>query len=257
MRRLFLTLFILGVLLFSGTAKAMTVFDPTNYAENLIAAQEAVQQTAQMVEQLKTQIQQYERMLKDALSLPDFVTGDLANEISQLASFKNEIENLLSNAINGAGSGDIESILREFIKPSDSKSKPDIFAKRDSLGESEMLGYEMAKGYADATMKAIKQQVDDAENFNDRYSRVLNSGQNAEGQMQVMQAQLEMLSLIVERLGEIRQLLFAGTGMQAAQTEALVQKETRERMMNAIATGDTEFFESQLKTPPQSFNFFE
>lgn len=87
MRRMLLIISIFGVLTFGGTARAMTVFDPSNLAENIVSAQEAVKQTAQMIEQYKTQLLQYERMLKDALSLPDFVTGDLKKQIQELTNF--------------------------------------------------------------------------------------------------------------------------------------------------------------------------
>lgn len=251
------------VLLSCSSAKAMTsiVYDPTNYAENLLAAQEAVKQTANMVEQLKTQIQQYERMLKDALSLPDFVTGDLANQIGQLEKFKNDLAQMLVKALGGYSSGGgIAEVVREFYAPSDFKSNPTLFAQRDSLGtvgQSESLGYELTKRYADSVMESLQRQGEGSKDFNTRYTKVLDAGKSAEGQMQVMLAQLEMLSLVVEKLGDIQELLYLSSGMQAAQSEALVQKEARERVMRAIITGESAYFNDELAAPVGEYKYFE
>lgn len=259
MRRLIVVTGLFGILVFGRPAGAMEVFDPVNWAENLMTAQEAVKQTQNMIEQLKTQIQQYERMLKDALSLPDFVTGDLAKQIQDLENFKNNITGMLSNILGG-GRGRLDDVIKEFYAPSDYKANPNLFADRNSLGDlahSEMVGHELTKNYADQSHTLLAQQLEKNNDFNDRFLTVLADAQNAEGHMQIMQAQTAMMSLMLEKMGEIHQLLFASLGMQAARNETIVQQEVKEQIMGGILMGESEYLTEQLTAPAQEFKFFE
>ncbi len=261
MKRLLLSLSLFGVLLFSAPANAMTVFDPTNYAENLLAAQESVKQTQHMIQQLTTQIQQYERMLKDAMSLPDFVSGDLASQIRDIDNFKNRITGILANIQGGGGgTGRLDEVIREFYAPSDYKANITLFADRDSLGTlgySELAGHELTKGYADATFQLMSDQLESMGGYEERYQQVLSAGQGAEGQMQVMQAQLEMMSLILEKMGEIHHAIIAATCMNAARNETIVQQEVKNQILGGILMGESEFFQEQIREPAKEYRFFE
>lgn len=261
MTRFILTLCLFGVLFFGGTAKAMTVFDPTNYAENLLAAQEAVKQTQNMIEQLKTQIQQYERMLKDALSLPNFISGDLRQYITNLEKMQKDVLSKINGLFGGSGGGGrIEDVMKEFLTPSEVKNNPSMFAERDAYPElvrSEVAGNELTKSYADATLTVVQQQLDNAPNIQERFDKILSSTQGAEGQMQVMQAQVEMLSVIVEMLGQIHQLIYAQASMEAARQATLTAQETRERMMSAIISGESVLLKSEIDSAGKEYLFFK
>ena len=262
MTRIFLSLSLFGVLFFSAPAHAMTVFDPTNYAENLLAAQESVKQTQNMIQQLTTQIQQYERMLKDAMSLPDFVSGDLASQIRDIDNFKNRITGILANIQGGGGGGTgrLDEVIREFYAPSDYKANVTLFADRDSLGNlgySELAGHELTKGYADATFQLMSDQLETMGRYEERYQQVLSAGQGAEGQMQVMQAQLEMMSLMLEKMGEIHHAIIAATCMNAARNETIVQQEVKNQILGGILMGESEFFQEQIREPAKEYRFFE
>jgi P-type conjugative transfer protein TrbJ len=68
----------------AGEGHAMAVFDSSNLAQNLVSAQEAVRHTQQMVQQLQTQLNQYKRMLQDAMNPGQFAWGDVQDTIDQL-----------------------------------------------------------------------------------------------------------------------------------------------------------------------------
>lgn len=251
MKRMLALITLFGVLTYGGTAKAMTVFDPSNLAENIISAQEAVKQTAQMIEQYKTQLLQYERMLKDALSLPDFVTGDLKRYLTEIQDTQtnviSKVSGLLGTGGGSSGSG-LQQILDAFHSPTQFASNQSIYTNRDkiqSVLKSEVTGQELTKSYADATLEVADNQVKALPDFQERFTRVLDDSRNAEGHLQAMQSQTELLSLILEMLGNIHQLMVADSSMNAARHETMVSKEARERMVTAIIAGKSSIFESQ------------
>lgn len=261
MKRMLLIISIFGVMTFGNNAKAMLVEDPSNLAQNLISAQEAVRQTTNMIEQLKTQIQQYERMLKDALSLPDFVAGDLKKYLNDLQNFQNDVLGKFSNVFGGSSSSSrLEEVVKEIYGPSDLNANASLFSDRDTFAEvfkGEVIGNELTKTYADAALKVTNNQIESIDEFEERYSKVIDASQNAEGHMQAIQAQTEMISLAVEILGKIHHLLLANSAMEAVRHETVVAKETRERFATSIVTGDSALFKSEVENSGKEHRFFD
>ncbi len=75
--------------------------------------------------------------------------------------------------------------------------------------------------------------------------------------MQVMQAQLEMMSLMLEKLGEIHHAIIAATCMNAARNETIVQQEVKNQILGGILMGESEFFQEQIREPAKEYRFFE
>lgn len=263
MKRYLLSMILSLALCLGGTAKALEVFDPVNWAENLVSAQEAIKQTTNMIEQLKTQILQYERMLTDALSLPDFVTGDLKKYITDLQGFQNSVLSRINSLISSGGGGgvsNIKDLTGQIQSTNEMSSNLSMFSDRDSLGavmKGELLGEELMKSYADATLEVTQTQTESMPDFQQRFQDVLSASQNAVGHQQALQAQTEMLSLAVEMLSKIHHLLLANSAMDAAERETAVSRAARERMMSAIVLGKSPVFSAQITESAEEHRFFE
>lgn len=266
---IFIMLFIILPFGHTGTAKAMTVFDPTNYAENLLAAQEAVKQTQSMIEQLKTQVMQYERMLKDAMNLNSYITGDLKKYMSGLENFQKNILGSTGSLFGGGGGSsggvNLTNAIKEFYGPSQMTTNMAKYSTRDSIlnaQTSELKASALTKAYADASLLVVDEQIDSMKDFITRFESALDDTRNAEGQQQAIQAQTEVLSLVLELMSKMHQLMLANSAMDAACNEAVIAQETRERMVTAIVAGNSEISNiptgaSAADTGAKEHRFFE
>lgn len=199
-----------------------------------------------MIEQLKTQILQYERMLKDAMNLNSYITGDLKKYMSSLENFQKNILGSTGRLFGSGGSSggvNLENAIKEFYGPSQMTTNMSKYSMRDSVlnaQTSELKASALTKAYADASLLVVDEQIDSMKDFTTRFESALDDTRNAEGQQQAIQAQTEVLSLMLELMSKMHQLMLASSAMDAARNEAVIAQETRERMVTAIVAGNSE-----------------
>ncbi len=65
---------------------AMVVFDGSNLAQNIMSAQETIRHTQNQIQAITNQINQYKRMLQDAMNPDSWEWGDIEDALSQLTN---------------------------------------------------------------------------------------------------------------------------------------------------------------------------
>lgn len=189
----------LGIAAPSSPANAqLTVFDPSNYAQNIITAARTLQQVNQQIQQLQNEAQMLVNQGKN-LSRIDF---------PQLDAIKNKlaaIDALMDRATNIDFK--VDQLDQKFAKlyPQDFSSSLTTDARvRD------------ARNRLEASMAAFRQtmtvQAGVAENIHDDaevLSQIVEKSQGAQGALQAQQATNQLLALAAKQQLQTQQLLAA------------------------------------------------
>lgn len=242
---------LLLVTCYCGKASAMSVIDPTNLVQNIISAQEAVQHTQQQIQMLQNQLNQYQRMLKDAMNPGDFTWGDIQNTINQLKNTMGTLKNL------GSTAGDINGYLDNFgshDKYSDGSAYGS--GSSTSLYAGDLAGSQLQKESADDLLKLIKEQQEQLDKYAEELEKLKSQSAGAQGQQEAIQAGNQFASLQIQLLSQIHALLLAQDTMMAAQVETENNREAQQRMGTAIKMGETDFTRKETAKGGQSFKQF-
>lgn len=189
----------LGIAAPSSPANAqLTVFDPSNYAQNILTAARTLQQMNQQIQQLQNEAQMLVNQGKN-LSRIDF---------PQLDAIKNKLAAI--NALMGRATNidfKVDQLDQKFAKlyPQDFSSSLTTDARvRD------------ARNRLEASMAAFRQtmtvQAGVAENIHDDaevLSQIVEKSQGAQGALQAQQATNQLLALAAKQQLQTQQLLAA------------------------------------------------
>ena len=233
---------------------AMAVFDGGNLAQNLISAQEAVQQTQRIIQQLQTQMQQYQRMLQDVMNPGQFAWGDIQGTIDQLKNTMNSLTNLTGY---GSGGGGLDGYLDNF--GSHDKYQSGTLYGSDNptaLYSGDLAGSKLQKDAADDLLKLIKEQQEALDRYSGELESLKSKAAGAQGQQEAIQATNEFSSMQIQLLAQIHALLLAQNTMMAAQVETENNREAQRRMGTAIKMGETDFTRKETAKGGQSFKQF-
>ena len=91
--RLFMILLVLGNTGYSSVIKAggMAVIDMANVKQTTITAIESVEQTLKQIEEYKTQLMQYENIIRNTLAPPAYVWAKVEYAMNKLINLTNTI----------------------------------------------------------------------------------------------------------------------------------------------------------------------
>lgn len=230
---------------------ALSVIDPSNLAQNIVAAREAVTQTQQQIMQLQTQLNQYKRMLQDAMNPGSWGWGDIQDTLNQL---KNTMGTL--NSISGSAGG-LNQFLDSFGSHSKYHQSGEYYGTGNpALYSGDLAGMDMQKQSADDMLKLIKEQQEAMQRYSDDLERLKSKASNAEGQQEAIQAGNEMASMQIQLLSQIHALLMAQNTMMAAQVETLNNQQAQQRMGTAIKMGETDFTRTETARGGKSYRQF-
>ena len=239
-----------------GKGSAMAVIDASNLAQNLIAARESVTQTMQQMQQLQTQLNQYKRMLQDAMNPGQFAWGDIQDTINQLKNTMNSLKNL-SGTGGGMGGNGMDQYLDSFgsyDKYNDGSAYGS--ANSTSLYAGDLAGSKLQKESADDLLKLINEQQEALDKYSDELETLKQKSANAQGQQEAIQATNEFSSMQIQLLSQIHALLLAQNTMMAAQVETQNNREAQQRMGTAIKMGETDFTRKETAKGGKSYKQF-
>jgi len=213
-----------------GPTRAMPVFDAGNFAQNLVTAIEAVDQTLTQILQYQNQLLQYEEMIRNGAA-PAVYTWD------RLVSIQNKLQTIASALRNYRHwLRDLDDYLSKFADLDYYRSArcygsdlscPESEWERILRESQEMhgLGSESRKKTLDQLMRALETSEEELAEESVNLNKLQRQSQAAEGHMQALQAGNQLASAEVHQLMQIRIIMVAQYRAIAVQ---LLVEQTRE-----------------------------
>lgn len=203
------------------------VYDPTNYAQNVLTASRALEQINNQIQQLQNQATQ---LINEARNLETLPTSSLA----QLQSQVQRTQQLLSGAQKIAY--DVQSIDQAFTTQYRGAS---ISASDQSLVDGARERWETSVGAFEDALKTQAGVVGNIDGARQTMSSLVTASQSATGALQAAQAGNQLLALQSQQLSDLAALLAAQGRAQAldAAQRAVAQDQAREQLRRFLAPG--------------------
>ena len=224
-------------------ALALAVIDSSNLAQNVVAAREAVAQTANQLQMIQNQLQQYQRMLRDARNPAQWVWGDMRASLGRIGGALDSVRGLSLRF------GGFEGLLGEFGSYDDYDSGHGYGGPPSSesagLQAGAHAGSLLRKETAGSLLRLVEEERRGLDDYAGRLERLQAQSVAAGGQQEALQATNEFLSLQIELLSRIQALLLAQNNLLAAEAQARNDREARERMGTALQMGEGDLLRSE------------
>jgi P-type conjugative transfer protein TrbJ len=188
-------------------ASAITVFDPTNYAQNILQATRAL-------EEINNQIRQIEQQAQMLAHNPLQLSPELSQSI-------NQARELFASA---------QGITFEIARMSDQLHQlyPDTWANSDlsQIGDRTQRWLQEDRSAVENAMQAEARAAQSIHGIEGGIERALQSSANAQGQTGVGQAANQLLGINAAELAEIHALLIAqGRALETERLERIAREE--------------------------------
>ncbi len=230
---------------------AMAVFDGSNLAQNIVSAQEAIRHTQNQIQTIANQINQYKRMLQDAMNPGSWEWGDIEDALSQLTNSMKSLDSF------GGTAGGLNGFLDSFGSHSKYHESGEYYGKGNpALYSGDLAGMDMQKQSADDMFNLITEQQEAMRTYAADLERLKSTASSAQGQQEAIQAGNEFASMEIQLLSQIHTLLLAQNTMLAAQLETETNREAQQRMGTAIKMGETDFTRSEAARGGKSYRPF-
>lgn len=199
------------------------VFDPTNYAQNLISAKEAVKEVRTGLEQLKVQYEQYDTLVKQVKSLDPHTMNMLLNGMPMPDEVKNLAKVLVATqSLNG----NIESVQKAFqFRLDESRLRKMTWQKYLEQEAARIANRESAAIARVRAEKHAMQRIEqDYEFIRDQSDRIPKSA----GVHESMQQLNVQMNRMLQQNAELLRAVALAQGSQAAEEQIrAAEKETR------------------------------
>ncbi len=241
----------LSVCLHCGRGHAMAVFDGSNLAQNIVSAQEAIRHTQNQIQTITNQINQYKRMLQDAMNPGSWEWGDIQDALDQLTNSMSSLDSF------GGTAGGLNGFLDSFGSHSKYHESGEYYGKGNpALYSGDLAGMDMQKQSADDMFNLITEQREAMGKYAEDLERLKSNASSAQGQQEAIQAGNELASQQIQLLAQIHALLLAQNTMLAAQLETETNRQAQQRMGTAIKMGETDFTRSEAARGGKSYRPF-
>ncbi len=221
---------ITSTFMFCGTANAQLfggiVYDPTNYAQNLLTATRTLTMINNQVKQLTNEAQMLVNEAKELANLPYSARVQLNQRLLQ-------IETLIKSA-NGLAY-DVASIDASFLAlfPEDYSSVSNAAMASDARVHWE----EASRAFHDAMIMQAKIAETISADMTD-LDAIVSKSETAVGNLQVEQAGNQLLALQVKQAMQAAELFAVASRADAVDRARQLQTEERARIANARFIGD-------------------
>ncbi|MBB37024.1 MAG: P-type conjugative transfer protein TrbJ [Hirschia sp.] len=173
-----------------------TVYDPANHVQNILQAIQAVEEVTNQIEQLAHEIEMLENMARDLETLPvNVAEAIILDRIRRIEELMREAE--------GIGYG-VEEVEREYeeVYPETYGEEP---PRQEVLVEDARQRWRQSRTAYRDTLVTVSAALEDNETDADAIAGLIETSQNAVGNLQAVQA---------------------GNQIEAIQTEQLIQMES-------------------------------
>lgn len=200
----------LGVVLYMTPAPAYAIYcsNCSTFYQQMFEYAEQVNTALNTAEQLQTQIQQYQNMVKQGTGLPDSMFGSIASDLESVVNIYNRSQALgrqvqnMDSQFNTVFPG-FEYYLNQAANSAE-VSAQDRYQKWSQQGRDNVK----------TAMKATNLNTSTFESENAQLDRMVARSQSAIGRMQAIQAGNEIASQNVQQLQKLRDLVATQINMQ-------------------------------------------
>ena len=200
----------LGVSLYMAPAPAYAIYcsNCSTFYQQMYEYAEAVNTQLNTAQQLATQIQQYQNMVTQGLSLPNSMFGSIAADLQSVANIYTKSQALgrqiqnMDSQFNTQFPG-FESYLNQAANSAEVRER-DRYQKWSEQGRDNVK----------AAMEAANLNTGTFESEDAQLARMVSRSQSAAGRMQAIQAGNEIASQNVQQLQKLRDLVATQINMQ-------------------------------------------
>ncbi|AWC20937.1 conjugal transfer protein TrbJ [Aminobacter sp. MSH1] len=203
----------------SWPASGLIVFDPRNYAENLLSASRALEQIQNQITSLQNEAQMLINQAKNLTSLPTTLLSQIEGNFSKMKSLLGEADRL-AYSVQGIES-QFASTYEKFGSELSSQQLVDSARER----------WQTSVSAFEHSLKAGAVAVDNIEGTKEQTSALVGASQSAVGVLQATQAGNQLLAVQAQQMADLTAML-AAQGRAAALEEArkaAAQEQAREQ----------------------------
>ncbi len=214
----------LGIGLVSTPARALIVYDPSNYSQNVLTAARALEQINNQILSLQNQAVMLQNMARNLQSLDYSSLGQMNGALTRIGALMTQADGLSYNLAQ------LESQWETQYPDSygASVSTNDTAAAAQQRWHSAMSAYRQ-------TMQVQAQIVDNVQNDQPLLTDLVNQSQGAAGALQAQQATNQLLALCAKQQMQIQELM-------AAQYRAEAEDAARKAQAEEAARATTQRF---------------
>ena len=216
-----------SMMLAAAPVGAVIVYDPTNYAQNVIQAARALEQINNQIRSLQNQATSLRNDAKNLTTLPLTVLEPLQQQIRQT-------QQLLSQAQNLAY--DVKQIDQEFAQK---YKNIDLNASQKTLVGDAQARWTNSVGAFEDALKVQAGAVGNIEGSRSSMNSLVTASQSASGALQAAQAGNQMLALQSQQLADLTAMMASlgrAQSLDAAQ-KAAAQAQGREQLRRFLGGG--------------------
>jgi P-type conjugative transfer protein TrbJ len=209
----------------SVSASAFIVFDPRNYAENLLSASRALEQINNQITSLHNEAQMLINQAKNLTSLPTSLLGQIEGNFSQMKSLLGEADKLAYSV------QDIESRFKSTYQQfgSDFSSQQLVDGARER--------WQTSVSAFEHSLKAGAVAVDNIAGTQQQTGSLVGASQAAVGVLQATQAGNQLLAVQAKQVADLTAMLAAQGRAEALDQarKAAAQEQAREQFSRFMA----------------------
>ncbi|MGE0294245.1 MAG: P-type conjugative transfer protein TrbJ [Hyphomonadaceae bacterium] len=213
--------------IFATPAHAIIVFDPSNYAQNVLTAARSLQQITNQITSLQNETQMLINQARNLVSLP-------FNSIQQLQQSIQRTQQLLNQAQNIAY--DVQQIDRMFQQKYGNVS---LSASDQQLVADARSRWQNTVGGLQDAMRVQAGVVGNIDTNRSQMSALVGQSQGATGALQATQAGNQLLALHAQQLADLTAVVAANGRAQALQSaeQAAAAEQGREQRRRFLTPG--------------------
>jgi len=216
-----------GTSITGNRTQALTVFDPTNYSQNLLTAARNLQQINNQVRQLANETQGLINQAQNLTSLPSSIASELQTSLS-------EVNGLIQNAQGLAY--DVSRIEQEFLRLFPEEYSAAVSTSQ--IVQDAQATWELAR---DGFKHSLEVQAEVVSRIRDdaiTLDGLITDSQNAVGNLQALQAGNQLTALATKQSMQLQNLLAASARADALERADAVAARERGRARFKRFLGD-------------------
>jgi type IV secretion system protein TrbJ len=208
-------------------AHAIIVFDPSNYAQNVIQAARALQQITNQITSLQNEAQMLINQAKSLASLPYSSLQQLQQSVQRTQQLLNQAQNIAYDVKQID-----QAFQQKYANVSMSASDSQLVADARSRWQNTVGGLQDA-------MKVQATVVGNIDTNRTQMSALVGASQSATGALQATQAGNQLLALQAQQLADLTAVVAANGRAQALQSaeQAAAAEQGREQRRRFLTPG--------------------
>lgn len=197
-----------------------TVFDPANYAENVLTAARSLEQINNQVQQIANQAQMLINQAKNLANLPSSVAGELQSSL-------NQVDQLMRNAQGLAYQvSEIDSTYRQLFP-----EQYDAAVSTSSIMQDAQQSWQLARNGFKHALQVQAEVVGQIRNDGVTLDQLVGQSQGAVGNLQAIQAGNQLTALATKQSMQLQELLASSARAEALdRADALAAHERGQAM---------------------------